>query len=123
MIEWLIAIIFIEAVTEIIVSSSIFARFRKAVATKSDFLGELIHCGYCTSIWVAMSVAWAVPLILSGIFIVDYLIKIFVLHRISNILHEFIARWLGRVPLLSYHAHKTETVVMPYESTSPKDQN
>ncbi len=100
MIEWILAIICVEAVTEIIVESSIFIWFRNLLTKIWPFLGELISCGYCASVWVAATIGWCLPGEVSGIIIVDAIIKIFVLHRVSNILHEGFSRWFDRYPIV-----------------------
>ena len=111
MIKLLLLIIFVEAVTEIIVASAMFAPLRK-LSTKSDFLGELVHCGYCTSVWVSASVSWIVPLDISSYFWINYVLTVFILHRLSNLLHEFNSKWLNRRPI-PLSVYKTETVIMP----------
>lgn len=102
---WIFVIIYVEAVTEVIVSGSIFVRFRNAISKKSEFLGDLISCGYCLSVWVSATIAWGLPGRIfqsmsqhQAFFYVDIFVKIFVLHRLSNILHEGISRWIGRYP-------------------------
>ena len=100
MIAWILSIIAVEAVTEIIVQSNIFSRLRNALAKVSNFLGEWITCGYCLSIWISASVAWFLPGDVTHIVIIDYLIRIFVLHRISNVLHELLSRWFSRLPIV-----------------------
>ena len=118
--------IFVEAVTEILVASSIFSRPRGFIGRRSAFLGELIHCGHCTSVWVSAIVVWMIlpPAWIFSIisnFWVAYIITIFVVHRLSNLFHEFNSKWLNRRPF-ALAVHKTETVLMPdlgnnYEST------
>lgn len=102
----------VEAITEILVTGSIFDKPREWLASKSSFFGELIYCGYCTSVWVSASVAWISILELSGVLAVDYFITVMVLHRSSNLLHELISKFLGRRPL-SLAIHKTEAVLLP----------
>lgn len=106
MIQWALAIIFVEAITEIIVSSTIFFRVRNWIAKKSNFLGELTNCGYCMSVWVSAPIGWALP---GDIFlhafpgsetamIFDCILKVFILHRVSNVFHEGLSRWFNRLP-------------------------
>ena len=106
--------IFVEAFTEILVTSSIFRKPREFLAVASDLLGELVHCGYCTSVWVSMTVAWIIPshIAMTPFFYVNYIISIFVLHRVSNMIHELFSKWTERRPM-SFAVHKTETVIMP----------
>lgn len=111
----LFLIVFVEALTEIIVSSVIFEKPREFLAYKSDFLGELIHCGYCTSVWVSAAISWAFVLFVWSVFpsfLLSYIVTTFVLHRLSNLLHELNSKWLNRRPI-SFAVHKTETVIVP----------
>jgi len=41
-------------ISSIISEALIFDSLRKWVATKSKFFGNLIKCGWCVSVWVAM---------------------------------------------------------------------
>jgi hypothetical protein len=112
MIKYLLLIIFIEALTEILVESSILSKPREYLAQKNGLLGELIHCGYCTSVWVAASIAWVAPLAFTSYFLLNYFITVFILHRLSNLLHEAYSKFLGRRPM-TFAVHKTETVMIP----------
>lgn len=102
-----ILVICVEAITEIVVASKITLGIRNWLLKNAKFLGSLINCGYCTSVWVSATLAWFVPINMSamvvdaGFFnkIIDYVIFLFVIHRLSNIWHEFIVRWLGRYPM------------------------
>jgi len=121
MIELLILVLFVEAVTEILVSSAIFQKPREFVYTRNGFLGELVNCGYCTSVWVAAAVAWLAVLPICPWFAVNYVVTTFVIHRLSNLLHELNSKWLSRRPF-SMAVHKTETVIIPgdyHGSTGP----
>jgi hypothetical protein len=111
----LFLVVCVEAVTEILVSSSIFQRPREFLALRSSFLGELVHRGYCTSVWVSAAAAWVFVWhiwAITPILWVSYLITVFVLHRLSNLFHELASKWLNRRPM-SFAVHKTETVIMP----------
>lgn len=105
---------FVEAVTEILVSGDIFFKIRDWIGRKSAFLGELIYCGYCTSVWVAGIIAWVNVLVLSDIYIVNYFITVMILHRLSNIIHELNSKIFGRRPW-ALAIHKSEVVVLPEE--------
>lgn len=107
---WIAAIIFVEAVTEIILNGSVLEKFRDVIHNFSKFTSELISCGYCLSVWVSTSIAWALPLGFSYK-IIDVVVATFVLHRLSNIFHEFVVRWLGRIPW-TLQLHKTETILI-----------
>ena len=110
---WLLLflVIFVEAITEIFVSSSIFTSFREFVGQRSAFLGELVHCGYCTSVWVSASVAWTLSAVGTNYLWLDYIICVFVLHRLSNLFHELTCKWMNRLPL-TIAMHKTESVIL-----------
>ena len=121
MIKLLALIIAVEAVTEILVASEIFAKLRELTYKISVFLGKLFSCGYCMSVWIStLFVCFCVTPELSYYPIVDKFITIFVIHRLSNIWHEFISRWLNRAPI-SLAIHKTETIVM--EQTDGTQKN
>lgn len=95
---WILAIICVEAVTEILTTAEIFSRPRNWLQKKSNFLGSLISCGYCFSVWTSAAVGWALPGEIFHIVAIDAIVKIFVLHRLSNAYHEGMSRWLGRYP-------------------------
>jgi hypothetical protein len=112
---WWFFIIFVEAVTEIIVDSDFFFPIRNGLGKLPFFIGSfstaLLRCGYCMSVWVAASVAWMLPgspssytpieLPIWFMLIIDIMLKTFVLHRLSNIQHEFIVRVLKRIPFFN----------------------
>lgn len=97
-IQWVLSIIAVEAVTEIIINGEIFLPVRNALSKMSDFLRKLLSCGYCSSVWVAASIAWALPGAATGYPVVDIIIRIFVLHRLSNLAHELFGRLFARLP-------------------------
>lgn len=106
-IAWLLVIIATEAITEIVVDSALFEPLRGWAIRHLLILARLINCGYCMSIWVAASMAWALPggIIVTVIggpvaIIADAVIRTFVVHRLSNIWHEAIKRWLDRHPFV-----------------------
>ena len=107
---WVAAVVFVEAVTELMLNASVLDKFRTMAHNFSEFTSELISCGYCLSVWVSASIAWALPLGFS-FKIVDVIVATFVLHRLSNVFHEFVSRWLGRMPWM-LQLHKTETVLI-----------
>ena len=98
MISWILCVVAVEAVTEIVVTSEIFLRLRNFIAKISDFFGGLVGCGYCLSVWISASIAWALPGVVTDIWCIDFIIKVFVLHRASNALHELLSRWFSRLP-------------------------
>lgn len=89
---WLV--IFVEAITEIIVASELFSPFREFIwNTRFTFLHKLFACGYCISVWVSASVAWIIP---THNGILGYFIKVMIIHRLSNMFHGIVTRLLGR---------------------------
>ena len=103
-IYWLLATIAVEAIVEIVIASELFSPLHFWLFKKSEnnrvigFVNKLMSCGYCFSVWVAAGVAWMLPGSPSGIAVVDTILKIFVLHRLSNLIHELFKRWLDRIP-------------------------
>ena len=102
----------VEAITEIITTSEIMAParefIRKAAYTTPPtddgitrlfkWTDRLVSCGYCTSVWVSAFISIWDPVAFTGYRLVDAIIMIFLIHRISNLLHvvyEFIRK--GRV--------------------------
>lgn len=106
LLTWLGAIIATEAVVELIVASSILFRARDWIAQRSAFFGELIHCGYCTSVWVAaLLFSYYLPvgdhlnaLCASNIlaWLIVLIAKAAIVHRLSNMVHEKFSRWLSK---------------------------
>lgn len=127
LILWLLAILYVESLTEIIISSSIAQKFkeplynfhlwcmsgnwllRNTLGRLTGFVHELTSCGQCTSVWVAATVAWALPgVLIVGAPFFDFVVKIFIIQRLSNVLHELFSRWFKRVPL-TVSLHTTVT--------------
>jgi len=80
MTKWIVAIIAIEAITEILLHGTPFVWLRK-LAAKNKYSNELLSCGWCLSFWVSLFVC---SLVYFGLWIL--LIPI-ALHRLSNLLH------------------------------------
>lgn len=106
MIQWILAIIVVEAVVEIVVESELFFKFRNFIYKNSEFFGKLISCGYCFSVWVSMPFAFVLPGELFQIqfdniygYLIDSLCKIFILHRLSNLFHSIINFMVNRYPI------------------------
>lgn len=91
---WILTIIAVEAITEIIVAGSIFEKPRAYILAKNNFFSDLLACGYCTSVWIAIPFGWALPGTITSYIIVDIIIKTFALHRLSNYIHEIRVNWL-----------------------------
>jgi hypothetical protein len=78
-IKLILAAIAVEAVTEILIHSELFAWLRK-------LLPRLMTCGWCLSLWIAAGV-W-------GLIVIDLWppIIVLVIHRLSNLIHEIYGR-------------------------------
>ena len=96
----ILSIIAIESIVEIIVSSELFMSFRNMMYKVSSKIGTLFSCGYCLSVWISVPFSLFLIINISGIYILDVLIKIFILSRLSNIFHELLSRWFNRHPFV-----------------------
>lgn len=88
-----------EAITEIVVASTLFEPIRSLTAWQK-------WCGYCASFWFAVCL-WT----FKDELVVKTLILCLVVHRLSNIFHEGFIRWFKRTP--------TVTVSSIYERKAP----
>jgi hypothetical protein len=89
----IVAVLATEAITNLLVKSEFSNKFiKKPLFNKKDikffeFLHDLLDCGYCTSVWVAIVpglwyanlAEWLTPILF-----------ILVIHRLSNIAHFII---------------------------------
>lgn len=64
----------VSAIAMTLTKTAIFRPPRSWVARKSEFWGELVTCPYCTSHWVAVALAVAVPArpVQTGWWILDF---------------------------------------------------
>lgn len=100
---WVSVLIFVEAVVEILVASDLFIGMRAWLSKiNPGFLGKLFSCGYCLSVWVS-TIAILLPGNPLGIWydhwivqIADGILRILIMHRLSNLTHELFQRWLDR---------------------------
>ena len=102
LIKFLLAIIFTEAISELITKSEFFEPLRAKVFKIGErnvffnWLHRLLDCGYCFSVWVGMLVAILFFRDLDLIhFSVDWFFVGIVLHRLSNLFHNIIDRVHG----------------------------
>jgi len=120
----LLLIIAVEATTEIITSSKLVSPLQTKwrewtypidrppptgiVQAVRVFIDNLWNCGYCASVWVAAFYSAFAPIIIQEYFI-NWLVFVFVLHRLSNWMHviyELMKR--GRVNSLDILLRVTE---------------
>lgn len=109
LVSWAACILAVEAIAEIVSSSEVFRPTRERLSRLPGkvgwYFGGLVSCGYCFSVWLSMAAAVAVPgHLLEGDewwwVVSDLVVKTFVIHRLSNVLHTLIARWTGNKPIL-----------------------
>ncbi len=109
MIAWLLAVIAVEAIVEILTTSTLLNVPRAWILAKQNFFSDLIGCGWCTSVWVAASVGWAMPGIITGYLVVDIILKTFALQRMANYLHELRSNWLlPQIQVVHRHVKEPE---------------
>lgn len=88
-----------EAIVELVIKSEIFRPIRENIFKLGTWFQKLFTCGYCFSVWVALAAVNAVPeviLPLSDVFLVDSLLTVLVVHRMSNITHNVIDKWTDK---------------------------
>ena len=96
MVEFIIAIIFTEALTELAVKSELFEPVRKKLFKSKykvlNFIHRIFDCGYCFSVWAAM-----ITLIFFMLdnYIINWFILGIVLHRLSNLFHFLMDKLRG----------------------------
>ena len=100
--KFLLAVIFTEAITEIVVKSEFFLPLRGKIFNlgKSNkffnWLHRLLDCGYCFSVWAGVLAALLFFRELSLFHVsVDWFLIGLVLHRLSNLFHNTMDRIHG----------------------------
>ena len=124
--EAIVMFVAVEAITEIIVDGDIFFKIRNFLARINPwFLGELLKCGYCLSVWVAIPFGLAIGVkyvmtyteytnllkllhlnneICNYYYIIVLCVAfVFFTHRISNVIHESFKRFFDRYPFVLLH--------------------
>jgi len=92
-----ILILLTETLVELAIKSQIFKPLRDKLSSLSPWLHELLHCGYCFSVWTSASLCLLFGgLQLSGIWWMDWGITALMVHRLSNYLHNFNDKWLDK---------------------------
>lgn len=99
--QWIVAIVAVEAVVEVLISSDIFNSFRAWITKLNPgFLGKLFTCGYCLSVWIAGFASLFISAQITGEPWTDGVLKWLVIHRASNAHHELLSRYFKRLPLV-----------------------
>jgi len=87
----LLAIVVVEAITNLLVKSELFLPVRKFFFNNKEnkvfnWFHSLLDCGYCTSVWIG----WFVAIL----FLTDNLTNFFIIgigiHRLANLFHHII---------------------------------
>lgn len=85
-----VVVVATEAVTEIVVESELMDPVRMRLG-RSWFLGSIVTCGYCLSVWVAFAL-WS--LCYAHWIFVSFCLGM-VVHRASNVLHSLLKFMMG----------------------------
>lgn len=88
-----------EAVVELVIKSTFFAPVRKLASKMGYWTAELFKCGYCFSVWVAMGMIAAVPVVILPVSdwrVVNVILTLLVVHRLSNVMHNVIDKWTDK---------------------------
>lgn len=110
-IKILLVTILIENITELIAKSQLFQPVRKKVIYFNSFLGKLIQCGQCLSVWVAAGVVLLLGLVynFTGWYYIDLTLTGLIVHRLSNYLHNFNDKFFDKYYSLSHiNSEKTK---------------
>lgn len=94
-INFVLAVIFTEAVTELVVKSEIFSPIREFFFNRREnrifkFIHDLLDCGYCFSVWAA-TLSCILLFVFNNNFTMFLVVSV-VLHRLSNVIHFIIDR-------------------------------
>ena len=98
-------VIFVEGTTELLVKSKIFSVLRENITRipkVGSFLGGLITCGFCASVWVAIFPAILLSLptnpinIFLGSKFISFIVWLVVIFRCSNYLHNYSDKYLDK---------------------------
>ena len=95
---WLLIALAVETLTELIVTENILVRRAVSRLSNNLTIGEILHCGSCASLLVSAPMCWVLPGTICNDIVLDYAIKLLVISRISNIIHEILMRLFHRVP-------------------------
>jgi hypothetical protein len=91
------SVIFTEACTELLVKSKIFEPLRESLSQRSKFIKEMLSCGYCASVWVAIFPALVISASQPWYWgLAAFVFFVPVIHRLSNYLHNINDRWFDK---------------------------
>lgn len=114
MIAFLLAIVVTEAVVEVLVASELLAPVRAVALARFPRAGVLLSCGYCLSVWTGVGAAFALGCS-AGLELgaLEPLVFGLAVHRLSNLWHELLQRFLHRLPLQLVLVHKEVRIAEP----------
>ena len=125
LIKFLLAVIFCELIVEVVVKSDLFEPITSYFKNRIDdnklfwFIGSLLSCGYCFSVYVGIFTAVLFNMHLVGKFIfdcgyicgiIDIIVSGLIIHRCSNILHNLIDKYTNKFYDLRYR--KSDDIIM-----------
>ena len=118
--NFLLAVIAVEAVAELLTESRLTDHLRRLPGALGYFFG----CGYCASVWLGVGAAYLLRLegVLEGLGAMEPAVWGLVVHRASNVFHEGVSRFLGRVPwalFLNVRGSLPVDVQLPAEDPPP----
>lgn len=93
-VSFLVLSMAVAAVSVTLTKSGIFEKPRSWIDAKNAFLGDLVHCPYCTSHWLSfLTVALYQPtFVSSGYVVADYAISAFAMIMLASYLGGVIIR-------------------------------
>jgi hypothetical protein len=122
-VTWFLVVIAIEALVEIVTEGEVFeglrSRLEKLPGRLGWYAGGLSRCGYCFSVWASMPAALVVPgkILAGGAWWMvggDLVLKVLILHRLSNLWHKATWRWFEMVPFILFlRPHSDDDPTVP----------
>lgn len=97
-VELIFAVILTELFTELVVKSVVFRPIRERIQSLGRWFKDLLACGYCFSVWASYGVVLLLGLAydFTGWYYLDLTLTGFIVHRLSNYLHNFNDCWLDK---------------------------
>jgi len=94
---FLLAVVSTEALTEIVVKSTLFRPIREKIEVRAPRLSKLITCPYCFSVWASIVFTTCVFFVVGGgVSLILLPLTILVVHRCSNYLHMLVDRYFDK---------------------------
>jgi len=102
LIKFLLGILFCELITELVIKSEIFESFRGVFTSRKNknwfywYIGSILSCGYCFSVYSGIFSALLLKINLMGYGIIGIIFSGLIIHRCSNILHNLIDKYTNK---------------------------